>query len=104
MFSDLMALFNIGKGHAWRVYINGVEIDKIEPKLEFLALDDWLTPFFHYVFEERKDWGNTLYIQSDKDPEKHKNTPMKAVWFGPVPAEVRKKGGYWTTLTYDGKE
>ena len=104
MFSALVSLFKAGKSHAWRVYINGVEIDKIEPKLEFLALDDWMTPFLHYVFEERKDWGDTFYIHTEKNPAVDKNAPMDIVWFGPLTNEVRKKGGYWTTLTYNGKE
>ena len=101
MISNLMSL--LGRSRGWRVYINGIEIDKIEPRLPFLDLDDWLTPFFKYAFEERKDWGTELYIHTKEDPRKNEDTLMIGVWFGPVPEEAKKQG-YWTTLTYNGKK
>lgn len=102
MISTFAALFRGKQGHP-RVYINGIEIDKIEPRLPFLDLDDWFTPFLTYVFKERKDWGKELYIQTEKDPLKHKDTRMIGIWYGPVPAE-QKKAGYWATLVYDGEK
>lgn len=101
MMSGLAALFGRGRRQGMRFYVNGVEISKIEPKLEFLAEDDWMTPFFKYVFHDRKDWGNEIYLQTMEDPRKNPDTPMSSVWFGPVPAEVRSKG-FWTTAVYNG--
>lgn len=101
MMSAFAAMFGRGRGKGMRFYVNGVEISKIEPKLAFLAEEDWMTPFFQYVFMERKDWGNEIYLQTMENPRKNPDTPMTSVWFGPVPADVRSKG-FWTTATYNG--
>ena len=102
MISTLAALFRGKQGHP-RIYINGIEIDKIEPRLAFLDLDDWFTPFLKYVYEERKDWGTEHYIQTAEDPAKNKNARMIGIWYGPVPDD-KKKEGYWTMLVYTGKK
>jgi len=101
MMSGFAALF---RGRAsMRFYINQVEISKIEPKLPFLAEDDWMTPFMKYVFHERKDWGCRIYLQTMKDPRKNPDTPMTSVWFGPPPPDVRAQG-FWTVAEYHPEE
>lgn len=102
MISAFAALFRGKRGHP-RFYINGIEIDKIEPRLAFLDLDNWFDPFLNYVFEERLDWGTEIYIHTAKDPLKEPDQQMIGVWFGPVPIG-KKKEGYWTTLVYEGEK
>lgn len=102
MISALASLFRGSRGHP-RFYINGIEIDKIEPRLPFLDLDNWFDPFLDYAFRERKDWGKHIYIQTEEDTAKNKHTRMIGVWFGPVPPD-KKKEGYWTTLVYEGEK
>ena len=104
MISGLAALFKGNKNQSIRIYVNGVEIDKIEPRLPFLDLDDWMTPFLKYVFEERSDWGNEFYMRTAKDPNRDAKAPITGIWFGPVPAQEKKKGGYWSVATYNGKK
>ena len=102
MISMFASLFRGKQGHP-RFYINGIEIDKIEPRLSFLDLDDWFTPFLKYVFEERRDWGTLINVQTAEHPDKKKDPRMIGVWFGAVPAD-KKREGYWMTLIWDGKK
>jgi hypothetical protein len=95
MMSALVALFSKSKRQqCWRVYVNGIEIDKITPPLEFLKEDDWLTPFCKYVFEERKDWGRAFHVKTEEDFKKNEDTKILEVWFGDVPKDKHSQG-YW---------
>jgi len=67
------------------VYVDGVRIDRIEPRLKFLDLDDWLTPCMKWAFEEVR--FEELWAKFTGDPNKDGNARLCEIWFGePSPA------------------
>lgn len=73
-----------------RCYVDGVEIDRLEPKLPFLGEDDW---FWRFV-----DWANrkypTLVMWAIFDMNPHDGNESKAsmqeLWVGEIPAWKRR--------------
>lgn len=64
-------------------YVYGTRVDDLDPPLEFLAEDDWMTPLNAWIAENYP--GATWYaVTAGSGPESR----MKAVWIGTEPGRV----------------
>ncbi len=82
------------------VYVDGVRIDRIEPRLKFLDLDDWLTPCVEWAFNEGK--FEELWVRFTGDPHKDEESRLQELWLGEPSPAMRDDDPCWAYFQRKG--